>query len=414
MVYEYMNRSPQLKNYPGLPDLYCPSMWKSTHLDTDGYITPCCMFIDGKFKKYKITDVTRIEDVLVNQFQEYRDQLVNGEWPEGCNQCKFAEQEGRSSKRIQDLYMLDQVTNGKLDTFPTPPDNVALEYLQLKTGRLCNLKCTICTPTCSTSIASEQLAKGHLDRATYDKLQKQIEWSYDINEYKKLDAPSYYRIDIAGGEPLMNKTHFEWLHHLAETTDTSRTQLLYNTNGTFVPNDKEIDIWKQYKGVWVAVSMDSYGKKFEFLRVGANWENVLANIKFIEETVIQKELPKGSSNTSIVMTIHKGNVLDIFETYTIIKDNINIENPNFLNFNYLYYPEHMAIHNMSKDRMKLAIDYIDNGLHKLPIDSLIYNETVKLRNTIYSFYQTDKKVEDSLVMPNDHRVHNDIITDDIN
>jgi hypothetical protein len=83
-----------------------------------------------------------------------------------------------------------------------------------------------------------------LDRATYDKLQKQIEWSYDINEYKKLDAPSYYRIDIAGGEPLMNKTHFEWLHHLAETTDTSRTQLLYNTNGTFVPNDKEIAIQK--------------------------------------------------------------------------------------------------------------------------------------------------------------------------
>ena len=414
MVYEYMNRSPQLKNYPELPDLYCPSMWKSTHLDTDGYITPCCMFIDGKFKKYKITDVTNIEDVLVNQFQEYRDQLSNGEWPEGCNQCKFAEQEGRSSKRVQDLYMLDQVTNGKLDTFPTPPSNVALEYLQLKTGRLCNLKCTICTPTCSTSIASEQLAKGHLDRATYDKLQKQIEWSYDINEYKKLDAPSYYRIDIAGGEPLMNKTHFEWLHHLAKTTDTSRTQLLYNTNGTFVPNDKEIDIWKQYKGVWVAVSMDSYGKKFEFLRVGANWENVLANLKFIEETVIQKELPKGSSNTSIVMTIHKGNVLDIFETYNIIKDNVNIENPNFLNFNYLYYPEHMAIHNMSKDRMKIAIDYIDNGLHKLPMDSLIYNETVKLRNTIYSFYQTNKKVEDSLVMPNDHRVHNDIITDDIN
>ena len=73
----------------------------------------------------------------------------------------------------------------------------------------------------------------------------------------------------------------------------------------------------------------------------------------------------------------------------------------------------MAIHNMGKDRMKIAIDYIDNGLHKLPLDSLIYKETVKLRNTIQSFYETDKKVEDSLVMPNDHRVHNNIITDDI-
>jgi len=413
MVYEYMKRVPQLNAYPELPDLYCPSMWKSAHVDVDGYVTPCCMFIDSEFKKFRITDVTHITEVSKNQFQEYRDQLTNNEWPKGCNQCKFAEEEGRSSKRIQDLYMLNQKTNGKLDTFPTPPLNVALEYLQLKTGRLCNLKCTICTPACSTSIAAEQLAKGNLNRETYNKLQAQIEWSYDINEYKKLDSPAYFRIDIAGGEPLMNKTHFDWLKHLSDTTDTSHTQLLYNTNGTQLPNDKEVEIWKKFKGVWVAFSIDSYGKKFEFLRVGANWENVLSNLKFVEETLVQKVLPKGSTNTSIVMTLHKGNVLDIFELYKNLKDNVNFENPNFLNFNYLYYPEHMAIHNMEKDRMKLAIDYIDNGIDQLPINSLIYKETIRLRNTINSFYETNKIVEDPLVMPKDHRVYNNIITDDI-
>ena len=27
------------------PKIYCPSMWKSVHVDVDSYLTPCCMFI---------------------------------------------------------------------------------------------------------------------------------------------------------------------------------------------------------------------------------------------------------------------------------------------------------------------------------------------------------------------------------
>ena len=34
--------------------LYCPSMWKSSHLDVDGFLTPCCVFFRDKDKKKRI------------------------------------------------------------------------------------------------------------------------------------------------------------------------------------------------------------------------------------------------------------------------------------------------------------------------------------------------------------------------
>jgi hypothetical protein len=44
--------------------MYCPSLWKSVHIDTDGYLTPCCLFVDKGTKRIKITDVTNIDSFV--------------------------------------------------------------------------------------------------------------------------------------------------------------------------------------------------------------------------------------------------------------------------------------------------------------------------------------------------------------
>ena len=108
-----------------------------------------------------------------------------------------------------------------------------------------------------------------------------IQWSYDIESFKKMDS-DYFRIDISGGEPLMNKVHMEWLDHLSKVEDVSKTELIYNTNGTQRPSEEEIQIWERFKGVKICFSIDSYGKKFEFLRVNAIWDEVLENMKWME------------------------------------------------------------------------------------------------------------------------------------
>ena len=157
------------------PKIYCPSMWKSVHVDVDSYLTPCCVFINAEDKKTKITDLSdneSIESVLKGEFQEYRDLMQEGKWPTGCHQCKFAEDEGRASKRLQDMQWGNARDRQGNLLFLEPPTVINLEYLQLKTGRLCNLECTICTPACSTSIATTKLKAGEITRRQYDILNK--------------------------------------------------------------------------------------------------------------------------------------------------------------------------------------------------------------------------------------------------
>lgn len=389
------------------PKIYCPSLWKSVHVDVDGYLTPCCMFIHGEDKKTRIEDIPEggsIETVLLDEFQEYRDLLTEGKWPRGCNQCEFAEKEGRASKRQQDLNWNSMKNADGSPTLLTPKNNVNLEYLQLKTGRLCNLECTICTPTCSTSIAAKHLKQGIIDREQYNKLQGEIKWATDMKQLKKMNS-EYFRIDIAGGEPLMNKEHFEWLKQLPEESK-AKTQLLYNTNGTQVPTEEELNIWAQFKGVWITFSIDAAHKKFELLRVNAKWDQVLENLTYCTNDVVRNRLGhqsrSGYTNTAIVMTIHKGNVNDIFDLYEATK-HIKWQQRDYINYNYLYYPESMAIHNMSPNMMEKTIKNFDDNIHRLPKGKM-YDEAIKIQESLKGFLQPGKEFkEESRVMPSDHR-----------
>jgi radical SAM protein with 4Fe4S-binding SPASM domain len=371
------------------PILFCPSMWKSVHIDTDGYLTPCCIHVHGDDKKTRIEDVDHIETVLFNDHENWRQMLTRGEWPDGCNQCKFAEEEGRASKRLQDLQGLNN-----------PTDEVSLEYLQLKTGRLCNLKCTICCPACSSSIANDLLKKGEIEQSLFDKYQNENMWSTDLKQYQKMSSKEgYYRIDIAGGEPLMNKTHFDWLDTLP---NPENIQLLYNTNGTVKPTEEQIKVWEKFKGLWMTFSIDSIGEKFEQLRVGAKWDKVFANLKYFQEEIIDKRFNKYTSNTSIVMTIHEANVMDVFSLYKTLMDNIKFTHPECINFNYLYYPEHLAVHNMSKDRLEETIKIYEDNIQSLPKGSKILRESIKLKDSMITFLG-DKKIEHNRAIGNDHR-----------
>lgn len=358
--------------------LYCPSLWKSVHVDTNGDLTPCCLFVRDE-RKIKIIDTKNIKKTaLVKQFEKFRKQMENGIWPTGCGQCKYAEETGQTSKRQQDMWLTNH--------FLTPPTEVALEYLQLKTGRLCNLRCTICGPWCSTAIATEQLKENIITKVQYDKYQDDVAWSYDINEFIKLNSDiGYSQIDIAGGEPMMNKTHFEWLDQL---TNTSRTRLMYNTNGTFRPTRREIDIWKKFKGICISFSIDSYGDNFEKLRVGAKWDDVLANLKYYQEELLEKEFNYSTSNCSVVVTISRNNVNDVFELYRQLTTNIKFTDPKSINFNYLSYPANMACHNMTQEELYHTLTVYIQEIDKLPANSHMYKQTLALKNSLETIYRS--------------------------
>ena len=358
--------------------IYCMSMWKSIHIDIDGYLTPCCLFVHKIDKQKNITEVANVESYLKTHHQKWRDQFNKGVWPDGCNQCKFAEEEGRESKRLQDVVDYEHL-NSELE-------EVSLEYLQIKTGRVCNLRCTICSPICSTTSAVHQLKNGTLSKEDYDKLELSSKWAEDINQYKKINSTNgFFRIDIAGGEPLLNKTHFKWLDSLSN----KNLFLLYNTNGTIIPTEEEISIWEKFKGIRLTVSVDSYEEKFEKLRIGGTWIRLVKTFNFLKN-MINTRFNIDTSNISIVLTLYKANVMDIIDLYEKLNEYLNADITESINFNYLYYPERKAIHNLSKEELTNVINSLESNLYRLRDNSRILYDTKTLISSMKTFL-VDKK-----------------------
>jgi hypothetical protein len=54
-------------------------------------------------------------------------------------------------------------------------------------------------------------------------------------------------------------------------------EIHYNTNGTQYP-EEAVEIWKHFKTVEVAFSIDDIGERFEYQRTNADWAVVLDNI----------------------------------------------------------------------------------------------------------------------------------------
>jgi len=356
--------------------IYCLSMWKSIHLDVDGYLTPCCAFVGEENKHTKITDVEKVEEVSQKEFEPYREQMRKGYWPKGCVECKFAEEEGRLSKRLEHLESMDY-------TF-TDSENVNLEYLQLKTGRECNLECTICNPGNSTAIARRELKNGGITQRSFDLYKKGDRWATDVLEYNKINSnKDYFRIDISGGEPLMNLQHLEWLDKLK---NPHLTTLSYNTNGTILPNEKTIQTWEKFKDICICFSIDSYGEKFEKLRVNAKWDKVLSNMKYITEKIVRDRFLYKESRTIVLMTIHNKNVNDIFDLHKILYNEIEWKDGiDFMHYNYLFNPTKDAIHMMPEKDLEKTIANYETNLHRLGKGSNLYVDAERLLTQMLDF-----------------------------
>jgi MoaA/NifB/PqqE/SkfB family radical SAM enzyme len=164
------------------------------------------------------------------------------------------------------------------------PDAKPLMFLDLKLGNICNLKCRICGSWSSSTFATEELANlapGE-DRKTNHHYQmlKQGAWPRENpqfwQEIQQVSNQIEY-IEFTGGEPFMIQEHFDLLQGLIDRDLAGGIEIHYNTNGTQYP-EGAIDIWRHFRHVEIAFSIDDVGARFEYQRTGAQWHEVEANI----------------------------------------------------------------------------------------------------------------------------------------
>ena len=251
----------------------CPLPWTSLEIGVNGGAAPCCLY-KGQVPDVKVYK-TNLKAIQQSQYMEdLRTQFKNGEKPAGCDRCWREEDAGKDSKRINSLYkMKDSLKEW------TPNSKPALKFIDFKLGNVCNLKCRICGSWSSSKWAQEEMdygenpvARKHLTEGGWPK--KNPQFFEDIKEV--LEDVEYF--EFTGGEPFMIHNHFKILEHCVEKGYAKNQDIHYNTNGTQLPGRDIFDLWKHFKRVEIAFSIDDVGEQFEYQRHPANWKEVNHNV----------------------------------------------------------------------------------------------------------------------------------------
>ena len=262
---------------------FCVLPWVSLEASPIGTLRPCCLaddeILDNDGNKFKLSTANFIDIQNSNHMLELRSEFLAGHKPNTCRKCWNEEDAGRTSKRMHTLDRLKHVLND--DEWST--DAKPLMFLDLKLGNICNLKCRICGSWSSSQFAGEEIS--FLPRAeqksshAYQMLRAGAWPKENDHFWQQIDnvLSDIRYIEFTGGEPFMIDQHFDMLQGIVDRGIAHQVEIHYNTNGTLFP-DRGPEIWKHFKTVEIAFSVDDIGHRFEYQRSNASWGTVKENI----------------------------------------------------------------------------------------------------------------------------------------
>jgi hypothetical protein len=80
----------------------------------------------------------------------------------------------------------------------------------------------------------------------------------------------------------MIQQHFDMLQGIVDLGIAHQVEIHYNTNGTSYP-ERGPGIWRHFKTVEIALSIDDVGARFEYQRTNADWMAVQENVRRFRE-----------------------------------------------------------------------------------------------------------------------------------
>lgn len=254
--------------------IYCPAPFKSIRVDATNQgvsIRPCCAYqsqtnehnsLDHYFTGQELKD-------LKQHFMSDKDYL-----PSGCQRCQQQEDLNQTSWRTH--------FNNK---FPDPSDHV-ITQIEAFPGNVCNLKCFMCNPDDSTSLAAEH---------------KKLGW---ISDYKKIDNAesilssienlnSVKHISFIGGEFFLTKDNLKIL----DLSIAKKLSVSLTTNAT-VLLPQHLERLSKFEDLEIQISIDGIDSSYEFMRYPAKWVEFDKNVK-----TLKSFLPRAKIISNFVVQI---------------------------------------------------------------------------------------------------------------
>lgn len=323
-----------------LSDSHCVYPWIYQLIGNEGGLKPCCKFAE---ESANIKNTSIHNNYLGTYMRDLRQAFRQGQRPSQCDHCWTCESAGIPSMRQGGRYKFREHYY-KIDY--QQEDYTNLKSLDLSLGNNCNLRCNICNPSASSTMAKHLLAKGTLSPIEFNRIGQAVTWA-DSDEFwhqvvAMIDHLHY--MDIYGGEPLMSKKHFVILEKLIALGAANNIKLDYNSNGT-VYSEKFFNLWQHFKEVKISFSIDDIEHRFEQQRVGAVWSEVLSNLKKYNQHRSNK------FTTEVIVTVNTQNVYWLPEILKWIAG----QSFDSSTFNLLHSPDQYNIRSLDhKEKNKIS------------------------------------------------------------
>jgi len=304
-------------------DSKCVLPWIHKYVNPQGLVLTCCVGNEN-------SPLGRIQDKNLEEIstKHVRQQMEAGQRPSECYSCWRTEDLGLTSSR--------QTANQSFNDYNSQTSFV-LRHLDIRLSNKCNLMCRMCSGKFSNRIAQEEqklygTTKYKDEVLSPNLVDKQL-------DFIRNNVSTISSVYFAGGEPLINPTHW---HILDKIKDPKSVSLQYNSN---LGSVKKIDeYWPRFKKVEVNASMDSVGKLGEYLRYGTKWEKWEENLHFASK------FAKISVNPTV-------SVLNIFHLKEI-EDWCKFP----LYYNILTDPQHLCV-SVLPNELKKSIKYVPDNPH---------------------------------------------------
>lgn len=351
-------------------DRFCVLPWISIETSPIGTVRPCCLskseISDDHGIKFALGE-SDLDTIRQSQhMQNLRRAFLRGDMPTDCDRCWNEERAGRTSKRMHTLDRLKNI----IDDSDWSEQPKSLMFLDLKLGNICNLKCRICGSWSSSTYAAEEIRYQSDRKNNFHYVMMTLgRWPREETKFWQ-DLEKYMSgiryLEFTGGEPFMIQEHFDLLKKLVEHDHAKHIEIHYNTNGTIWPAGAE-DIWRNFRHVEIAFSIDDVGERFEYQRSGAEWLPVNANIELF------RQMRQRNNNISLQVctTVNVFNVMYLKDVAAWIDQ----QQFDFVYWNMLHDGPQFCIANLPRRAKELARQRLQRAgfseTHRREIDRII-------------------------------------------
>jgi radical SAM protein with 4Fe4S-binding SPASM domain len=335
------------------------------NIKQEGKISACWRYPDrlGDYTKNSLEEIWNNDET-----KELRRALLNNEKPDGCRSCWDLEASGSTSTRATCTQTYDNVTLEKVlenvkDDYSYPMEG--LKSVEIRFDNVCNLMCRHCSPDYS-SVWEQAVKKDTalmdkmVEYGTYRKSKDHIKLTDEMIEEVTIKfAPHLEEIMIAGGEPLYHEKHYQFLENLQPYAQNLR--LSYNTNlNTISYKGKSIlDLWKNFKEIWIRISLDGDPSCYDYARVASNLPKVEQNIKELNANLTNADI----SATCTVSLYNITRLVDVIEYFTKLDV--------YFHTSLVQYPEALNIKLLPQHLKNKITDDFNSWLEDDPLTKVI-------------------------------------------